>query len=48
MARLELTEALRVITQRMSNPRLTGPAPWNAITGITGPIGVPLEFDTRH
>jgi cytochrome P450 len=45
LARLELTEALRVITQRMPNPRRTGPAPWKAITGITGPTTLPLAFD---
>jgi cytochrome P450 len=45
LARLELTEALRVITQRMPNPRRTGPAPWKAISGITGPTTLPLEFD---
>ena len=45
LARLELTEALRVITQRMPNARLTGPAPWPAMSGITGPTTVPLEFD---
>lgn len=48
LARLELTEALRVITQRMPNPRAAGPAQWRAITGITGPTTVPLEFDTGH
>jgi cytochrome P450 len=48
LARLELTEALRVITQRMPNPRRTGPAEWKAITGITGPTSLPIEFDTRH
>jgi len=48
LARLELTEALRVITQRMPNPRRTGPAPWKAISGITGPLSVPLEFDIGH
>jgi cytochrome P450 len=46
LARLELTEALRVITARMPNPRLAGPVPWRAISGITGPLSVPLEFDT--
>ena len=45
LARLELTEALRVITRRMPNPRRTGPAPWKAISGITGPTTLPLEFD---
>lgn len=45
LARLELTEALRVITARMPNPRLTGPAMWRPMSGITGPLSVPLEFD---
>ncbi|QLL06542.1 cytochrome P450 [Mycobacterium vicinigordonae] len=46
LARLELTEALRVITARMPNPRLAGPCPWPTMAGITGPLSVPLEFDT--
>ncbi|OMB91734.1 cytochrome P450 [Mycobacterium colombiense] len=45
LARLELTEALRVITERMPHPRRTGPAPWKAVSGITGPMTLPLEFD---
>jgi cytochrome P450 len=45
LARLELTEALRVITTRMPNPRRTGPAPWKAISGITGPTTLPVDFD---
>jgi cytochrome P450 len=45
LARLEMTEALRVITARMPNPRLRGPAPWKAMAGITGPLSVPVEFD---
>lgn len=48
LARLELTEALRIITQRMPNPRRTEPAQWKALTGIVGPIKVPLEFDAGH
>jgi cytochrome P450 len=48
LARLELAEALRVITQRMPNPRRTGPAPWKAMSGITGPTTLPLEFDIGH
>jgi cytochrome P450 len=48
LARVELTEALRVITQRMPNPRLTGPAPWKALSGVTGPTTVPLAFDIGH
>lgn len=45
LARLELTEALRVITTRMPNPRLAGDGPWRGMAGITGPMSVPLEFD---
>jgi cytochrome P450 len=48
LARLELTEALRVITARMPNPRLTGPVHWKAMAGITGPLTVPLGFDTAN
>ena len=48
LARLELAEALRVITARMPNPRRTGPAPWTVISGITGPTTLPIEFDTVH
>jgi cytochrome P450 len=45
LARVQLIEALRVITQRMANPRRTGPAPWKPKVGISGPITVPIEFD---
>jgi len=48
LARLELTEALRVITKRMPNARRTGPAPWPAMSGIAGPTTVPLQFDVGH
>lgn len=45
LARLEMTEALRVITARITTPRLGGPVHWKAVAGITGPLSVPLEFD---
>ncbi|AGB26931.1 cytochrome P450 (plasmid) [Mycobacterium sp. JS623] len=45
LARIEITEALRVITQRMPNPRRAHPATWKPMTGIIGPTSVPLEFD---
>jgi cytochrome P450 len=48
LARLELTEALRVITRRMPNPRHMGAAQWKAISGITGPTTLPITFDTGH
>ena len=44
LARIELAEALTVITRRMSNPR-RGAAPWKPVTGITGPTALPIEFD---
>jgi cytochrome P450 len=47
LARLELIEALRVITGRIHNPRRAGPAPWRPIIGISGPTTLPIEFDTR-
>jgi cytochrome P450 len=48
LARLELVEALRIITRRMPNPRAGGPPRWKQMTGITGPIALPLEFDAGH
>jgi cytochrome P450 len=45
LARAELVEALIVITRRMPNPRLSGPAPWKPLLGITGPATLPIEFD---
>jgi cytochrome P450 len=45
LARVELTEALALMAQRMPNVRLTGPAPWRPLLGITGPITVPIAFD---
>lgn len=46
LARLELAEALTVMTQRMHNPRRTGPAPWKPLTALSGPTTLPIEFDT--
>jgi cytochrome P450 len=48
LARAELTEALTVMTQRMPNPRRSGPAPWKPLVGITGPTTLPIEFDAGH
>jgi cytochrome P450 len=45
LARVELCEALRVITRRMSNARRTGPAPWRLPTELSGPTTLPIEFD---
>jgi len=48
LARLELVEALTVMSQRMPNPRRTGPAPWKPLIGLSGPITLPIEFDRAH
>ena len=48
LARLELREALTIITRRMPNPRRTEPARWKQIIGITGPTALPLEFEPGH
>jgi cytochrome P450 len=48
LARLELAEALTVLTRRLPNPRRTGPAPWKPMIGMSGPITLPIEFDRGH
>ena len=48
LARLELAEALKVITQRMPHPRRTSPAPWKPLTALSGPTTLPIEFDAGH
>jgi cytochrome P450 len=48
LARLELAEALTVISQRMPNARRTGPAPWKPLTALSGPTTLPIEFDAGH
>jgi hypothetical protein len=48
LARIELAEAITVITRWMPNPRRAGAAAWKPITGITGPTTLPIEFDTGH
>jgi cytochrome P450 len=45
LARLELAQALTVMTQRMPSLRRTGPAPWPSMIGVTGPSTVPVAFD---
>lgn len=44
LARIELVEALTAMTQRMPDIRSVGPIPWKPITGITGPVSLPIEF----
>jgi cytochrome P450 len=46
LARLEIEEALKTVTRRISNPRRTGPAPWKPFFGLSGPTSLPIAFDT--
>jgi cytochrome P450 len=45
LARREIAEALTVLTERLRNPRLAGPAPWKPIVSLSGPKSLPIEFD---
>ena len=47
LARLELAEALAVLTGQLRNPRRTGPAPWKPLAALSGPLTLPIEFDAR-
>jgi cytochrome P450 len=45
LARLELTEALVAMTRCMPGLRRSGPAPWKPLTGLSGPVTLPVEFN---
>jgi cytochrome P450 len=44
LARLELAEALTILTRRMPDPVRTGPAPWKPMLGLSGPTTLPIAF----
>lgn len=44
LARLELTEALAVMTRRMPEARRIGPAPWKPVNAMGGPTTLPIAF----
>ncbi len=44
LARLELAEALSILTRRMREPARSGPAPWKPMLGLSGPTTLPIEF----
>jgi cytochrome P450 len=46
LARRELAEALNVLAARLLNPRIAGPVPWKPMMSLSGPISLPIEFDT--
>jgi cytochrome P450 len=45
LARLELAEALRIISQRLRNPRCVAAVPWKPLLGLSGPTKLQMEFD---
>ena len=44
LARLELREALQILTARLHDPASAGPATWRPPAGVTGPTTLPLSF----
>ncbi|ORW85566.1 cytochrome [Mycobacterium sp. IEC1808] len=46
LARREIAEALNVIAARLLNPRIAGPVPWKPMVSLSGPLSLPIEFDT--
>ena len=45
LARVEIAEALKAVTRKLSNVRRTGPAPWKPLTSLSGPTTLPIAFD---
>lgn len=46
LARVELTEALPLLAERLGPPIITGPFGWRPPIGIHGPTALPLRFGT--
>ncbi|BBX46587.1 cytochrome P450 [Mycobacterium cookii] len=44
LARRELAEALKILSQRLPNPRRIGTTPWKPLLGMSGPTSLPIEF----
>ncbi len=44
LARLELSEGLRILAQRLPDARRVEPAPWKPMLGMSGPLSLPVEF----
>ena len=44
LARLELAEALKILAQRLPNPRRTETVPWKPLLGLSGPTSLHMEF----
>ncbi|MDG5482859.1 cytochrome P450 [Mycolicibacterium gadium] len=44
LARLELAEALKILTNRIPTPRRTESVPWKPLLGLSGPTSLQIEF----
>jgi len=44
LARNELAEAFAVLSRRLPDLEVTGPAPWKPVSGISGPTTLPIKF----
>ncbi|OBE97067.1 cytochrome P450 [Mycobacterium sp. 852002-10029_SCH5224772] len=45
LARRELSEALKILSRRLPNPRCTETPPWRPLLGMSGPTRLHIEFD---
>lgn len=45
IARGDMTEALKLLSQRLLKPRPNGPADWLPNSGNTGPLTLPIKFE---
>jgi cytochrome P450 len=45
LARIDMREALPLIARRMPNPRYTAEPVVRPVSGLTGPVELPLAFD---
>jgi cytochrome P450 len=48
LARLELAEALKILSRRMPDARRAGTAPWKPMLGMSGPTSLPVEFGAHR
>jgi cytochrome P450 len=47
VARMDMTIALKTLSQRLKNVRVKGHDEWLPDSGNTGPVRLPLAFDKR-
>ena len=45
LARLKLSEALKILSRRIPNPRRIDSPPWRPLLGMSGPTSLPIQFD---